>query len=150
MGTYTMMEELLASPVDPLPIEKRMFQLEIMWQGLENLQKSPKPTQDDWGVVADAINMMEALRDLGVVEDPDKALDEAKEAMGKAGIRSLGGENIRLNGPAINLICGILQDYCDALEALPARTMIKAHRYAEKRFDEIVKGKKRTGDVSVK
>ena len=55
MGTYTMMEELLASPVDPLPIEKRMFQLEIMWQGLENLQKSPKPTQDDWGVVADEI-----------------------------------------------------------------------------------------------
>ena len=150
MTTYSMMEQLLASPVDPLPIEKRMFQLEIMWQGLDNLQKSPKPTQDDWSVVACAINMMEALRDLGVVEDPDKALDEAKEAMGKAGIRSLGGENIRLNGPAITLIRGILQDYCDALEALPARTMIKAHRYAEKRFDEIVKGKKRTGDVSVK
>lgn len=150
MTTYSMMEELLASPVHPLPIEKRMYQLEVMWKGLDNLQMAPHPTKEDWSAVASAINMMEALRDMGVVEDPDKALEEAIEAMGKAGMRSLGGENIRLNGPAIALIRGILQDYCDALEALPARTMIKAHRYAEKRIGDLLAGKKRPGDVRIK
>jgi hypothetical protein len=90
--------------------------------------------------------LMEALRDLGAVEDPENALGEAMEAMGHSGMKSLRGANVRLTGKAITLIRGILQDYCDALEALPARTVISAHRYAEKRMYNIRHGKKRPED----
>jgi hypothetical protein len=145
-----MLDAMMASPTEPLPIEKRMYQLQVMWQGMDNLEKSPSPTVNDWQVVADAINMMEALRDIGAVEDPDGALDDAIQAMGKAGYRSLGGKNIRLDGAAINLMRGILEDYCEALNALPARTVISAHRYAEKRIQAILKGKKHKHDVVVK
>ena len=150
MTTYSMLDAMMASPTEPLPIEKRMVQLSAMWKGMENLQKADKPTVRDWEVVADAINMMEALRDIGAVEDPDHALEDAIEAMGKAGYRSLSGANIRLDGPSINLMRGILEDYCEALNALPARTIISAHRYAEKRIQAMLKGKKRQQDVVVK
>ena len=149
MTTYSMMDALMASPTEPLPIEKRMFQLEAMWKAMDNLEKADKPTVRDWELVSDAVNMMEALRDLKVVEDPDQAIEDAVQAMGKAGMRSLDGKNIRLDGPAISLMRGILEDYCDALEGLPARTVISAHRYAEKRIQAILKGKKRKTDVRV-
>ena len=87
MTTYTMMDAMLASPTEPLPIVKRMYQLEIMWQAMENLERSPSPTASDWEAVADALNMMEALRDMGAVEDPDHALEDGVEAMSRAGYR---------------------------------------------------------------
>jgi hypothetical protein len=150
MTTYTMLDAMMASATEPLPIEKRMYQLQVMWQALENLERADKPTVDDWKAVADAINMMEALCDIGAVQDPDGALDDAIQAMGKAGYRSFDGKNIRLDGGAISLMRGILEDYCEALNALPARTMISAHRYAEKRIQAILKGKGRKNDVRVK
>lgn len=150
MTTYSMLDAMMASHTEPLPIEKRMFQLQVMWDSLDRLQTAPNPTKDDWKAVANAINMMEALRDLGAVEDPDNAIDDAKQAMGNAGIRSLDGKPIRLDGRGLTLIRGILEDYCEALEALPARTVISAHRYAEKRIGAILRGKKRQTDVSVK
>lgn len=150
MTTYTMLDAMMASHTEPLPIEKRMFQLQVMWDALESLQTAPAPTKDDWKAVASAINMMEALRDLGAVEDPENLIDDAKQAMGNAGIRSLNGKPIRLDGRGLTLIKGVLEDYCDALEALPARTVISAHRYAEKRIGAILRGKRRTTDVSVK
>ena len=150
MTTYSMMDALMASPTEPLPIERRMYQLQAMWDAMENLEKAEKPTIRDWELVSDAVNMMEALRDMGVVQDPDQAIEDAVQAMGKAGMRSLDGKNIRLDGPAINLMRGILEDYCEAIGALPARTIISAHRYAEKRIQALLKGKKRKTDVLVK
>ena len=148
--TYSMMDALMASPTEPLPIEKRMFQLDKMWQAMDNLEKAEKPTIQDWTLVSDAVNMMEALRDLGVVEDPDGAIEDAVQAMGKAGHRSLAGNNIRLDGKDIILMRGILEDYCMALEALPARTMIRAHRHAEKRIQAILRGKVGKNDMVIK
>lgn len=150
MTTYSMMDALMASPTEPLPIERRMYQLQAMWDAMENLEKADKPTIRDWELVSDAVNMMEALRDMGVVQDPDQAIEDAVQAMGKAGMRSLDGKNIRLDGPAISLMRGILEDYCEAIGALPARTIISAHRYAEKRIQALLKGKKRKTDVLVK
>jgi hypothetical protein len=150
MTTYSMLDAMMASHTEPLPIEKRMFQLQVMWDALESLQTAPNPTKDDWKAVASAINMMEALRDLGAVEDPENLIDDAKQSMGNAGMRSLDGKPIRLDGKGLTLIKGVLEDYCDALEALPARTVISAHRYAEKRIGAILRGKRRQTDVSVK
>lgn len=150
MTTYTLLDVLKADPDNPLPIEKRMYQLQNMWEALDNLEKADKPTIRDWESVADAVNMMEALRDMGVVQDPDQIVEQAIEALGKAGFRSMKGANIRLDGPGIQLMRGVLEDYCDALEALPERTMIRAHRHAERRVREMIKGKKRKTDVVVK
>lgn len=150
MPTYSMLDAMMASPTEPLPIEKRMYQLMAMWQAMDNITKAEKPSIRDWEDVADGLNMMESLRDMGVVEDKENLIGQAMEAMGKSGVRSLNGANIRLDGKSITLIRGILEDYCDALEALPARTIISAHRYAEKRIQGILKGKKRSHDVVVK
>ena len=149
MKTYTHWDVLMASPTDPLPMEKRMFQLTRMFEGLSALEKDPAPTYDDWVVVSDALNMMETLLVMGQVEDPDDLIGEAAMALAKAGNRSLKGHPIRLDGSAIQLIRAILEDYCEVLDNLPARTMIQAHRQTVSRVTKIVQGKRKSHDITV-
>jgi hypothetical protein len=149
LKTYTHWDVLMASPTEPLPVEKRMFQLTRMFEGLSALERDPAPTYDDWKVVSDALNMMETLLVMGQVEDPDDLIGEAAMALAKAGNRSLKGHPIRLDASAIQLIRAILQDYCDVLDNLPARTMIQAHRQTENRVTKIIQGKSKPHDLRV-
>jgi hypothetical protein len=48
------------------------------------------------------------------------------------------GMSLRLNGPDIVTLRGVLEDYEMVLENLPARTMIAAHRATEKRTQEMI------------
>ena len=81
--------------------------------------------------------------------DASGLLPDAVTAMAMAGKRHKAGGNIRLDGAGIQAVRGVLADYGDLLEALPARTMIKAHRETERRIHEILAGKKKPHDVEV-
>ena len=149
MKTYTHWDVLMASPTEPLPVEKRMFQLTRMFEGLSALERDPAPTYDDWKVVSDALNMMETLLVMGQVEDPDDLIGEAAMALAKAGNRSLKGHPIRLDASAIQIIRAILQDYCEVLDNLPARMIIQAHRQTENRVTKIIQGKVKPHDIVI-
>ena len=138
MTTYTMMHVLMASPTDPLPQEKRTHQLTRMFMAMRNLEQAPEPTVDDWECVNDAVLLMQSLWLMGVVQDPDEQILHAIDALGKSGIRSLEKGVIRLDGKDISILRGILQDYADVLNSVPARTMIKAHMETERRVAKIV------------
>jgi hypothetical protein len=83
------------------------------------------------------------------ITDASGLLADAVTAMAMAGKRHRAGGNIRLDGAGIQAVRGVLADYGDLLEALPARTMIKAHRETERRIHEILAGKKKPHDVEV-
>ena len=139
MTTYTMMHVLMASPTEPLPQEKRTNQLTRMFMAMRNLEQAPEPTVDDWECVNDAVLLMQSLWLMGIVQDPEEQILHAIDALGKSGIRSLDKGVIRLDGKDISILRGILQDYADLLNVLPARTMIKAHMETERRVLKIVK-----------
>lgn len=142
MTTYSVIDALMASPTEPLPQDQRTRQLTKMFEALHSLERDPEPTTKDWEYVNDAVMLMEALRDMGRVEDPDGLIHDAIEALGKAGDRAMSGSKLRLDGQAIQTLRGVLQDYADVLEVLPARTMISAHRIAESRIAKIMRGQK--------
>lgn len=72
---YTILDEMMASPTEPLPAEYRRHQLTRMYDGLASMEKTPSPTTDDWRVVSDAVNLMETLTTSGsffeVKTDPE-------------------------------------------------------------------------------
>lgn len=139
MTTYSVMDALMASPINPLAPQKQRHQLTRMFDALHNLETSEWPSEADWSCVNDAVVIMEALRDMGEVQDQDKLLDDAIEVLGKAGFQSLSGKRIQLNTPDIQILRAVLEDYSTVLQSLSARTMISAHRMAEKRVLKIVK-----------
>lgn len=144
------MDELQASPTEPLPIEYRRHQLTRMYDGLAAMETAPSPTTDDWRVVSDAVNLMETLIEtMRICEDNSGLLMDAITAMAMAGKRHRAGNAIRLDGAGIQAVRAILEDYAALLDVLPARVMIRCHRLTEKRIYEMLDGKRKPHDVEV-
>lgn len=122
MTTYSLMDELLASPTEPLPLKKREWQLGRMREALENCKVKSEPK--DAQVLSTAIDLMVTLQDRGYLEDADNALEDGMVALMQP----------NLNDIEVRTFEGILEDYQMVMENLPARTMIAAHRATEKRL----------------
>ena len=147
---YTILDEMMASPSDTLPVEYRRHQLTRMYEGLAALEQAPSPTTDDWRVVSDAVNLMETLIEtMQVCEDSSGLLMDAITAMAMAGRRNTAGGAIRLDGAGIQAVRAVLEDYAALLDVLSARTMIRCHRLTEKRLHELLDGKRKPHDVEV-
>ncbi len=156
---YSLLDVMMANPTQPLLYELQRHQLTRMHQGLEAMEKAPEPTTDDWRVVSDAVNIMETLvnngpwpdcdGDMVEITDASGLLTDAVNALAMAGKRHKAGGNIRMDGAGIQAVRGVLADYADLMEVLPARTMIKAHRETERRIHEMLVGKKKPHDVIV-
>ena len=149
--TYTVFDELLASPTEPMPVEYRTHQLTRMYEGLHSLEKADEPSTEDWRVVSDAVNMLETLVvEMKVCEDDSGLLMDAVRALAVAGQRhKREGKPIRLDGPGIQAVRSILANYAELLEVLPARTMYRCHRLTEKRIHAILDGQRQPHDVEI-
>lgn len=159
---YTLMDELTASPSQPMPERNRTHQLRRMADALHELMHAPAPSTTAWRVVSDAVNLLETLvqhgeapvRDVATgkviashwrdcdgdpveIADTSGLLADAIAAMAKAGQRMFDGHPLRLDGPGIAAVRAVLEDYRTALNTLPARTMVRCHRATEKRIRQI-------------
>lgn len=146
---YTMMDVLLASPTNQMPVAKQIYQLDLMREGLEAMEKSETPSAEHWRCVADAINLLETMQVMGLIEDADGLLKDAVFAMGEAGARAMQGKALRLSGKGIQACRAVLDDYAAVMKVLPERTMIQAYMKTEKRINDIHSGKAKKHDVQV-
>ena len=148
--TYTLVDEMMASPTQPLPDRSRLRQLTVMWQGLAAMETGETPTNNDWRVVSDCINLMETLvKEMEICEDTTGLLMDAITAMAMAGRRKWQGGALRLDGAGIQAVRAVLENYADLLEVLPHRTVVRCHRMTERRMLKILHGAKRAHDVEV-
>lgn len=147
--TYSTLAIMLASTTEPLPQRWRTHQLGQMYQGQHALETATQPAPDDWRCVSDAVNMLETLVAMGEVQDTQGLLPEAIDALAKAGRRHTSGQSLRLDGPGIQAVRAVLEDYAAAIDALPARTVLQAHRATEARIWEILDTKQLPHGVQV-
>lgn len=170
--TYGVIDELMASTTEPLSAEKRAWQLARMRHALHTIESGEQPTATDWRLCSDAVNMIETLTTAGAVladdngkpcagwwpgcdgepvrvTDASGMLHDAITALALAGRRQFTHGAIRLDGSGIQTMRAVLDDYADLLAALPARTIVRAHRQTERRIHEISTGKKRPHDVEI-
>lgn len=138
---YTHWDELMASPSQPMPDTKMVHHLTVLWSGLASLEKADAPTVDDWRVCSDAVNMLETLTTEGgwlgcdgkavQLTDESGLIEDAIDALAKAGMRARQGQAIRLDGAGIKAIRSVLENYAELIEVLPHRTMVRCHRLTE-------------------
>lgn len=58
---YSAIDELMASPSQPLPQAKRTYQLTMMHDALHDMRNAPNPGSKSWRVLSDAVNLLETL-----------------------------------------------------------------------------------------
>lgn len=150
-ATYSLLDEMCASPTQPMTVQKRTYTLTTLWAALASIESGPSPTSNDWRLCSDAVNMMETLVEtLKVCEDASGLLHDATNALAHAALRHQEtGASIRLDGPGIIAVRSVLEDYQTVLESLPHRTMIRCHRLTERRIREIRQGRTKDHDVVV-
>lgn len=156
--TYSVMDELLASPDEPMPADFRRHQLTRMWEGLAAIERAPEPTTDDWRVCSDCVNLMETLTTMGPVKLCDGSVAEVQDngllqdavaALAMAGKRHRTTGSIRMDAPGIKAVRAVLEDYAEIIDQLPARAMVRCHRLTERRIHQIMQGRIKPGDVVV-
>jgi hypothetical protein len=160
--TYSLLDEMTASPTQPLPEATRRHQLTRMWDCLASIEKAAAPTTDDWRVCSDAVNLMETLTstnngwwvdcdgDPVQITDSSGLLQDAVTALALAGKRHRdSSSSIRLDAQGILAVRGVLEDYASIIEQMPARAMIHCHRRTERQMRDILMGKKRPHDIEI-
>jgi uncharacterized protein YyaL (SSP411 family) len=148
--TYSLLDVMRASAELPMPAEKSRHQLTRMHEGLLAIETAPDPKLDDWRVVADAVTLMETLEAMGCIVDGMGLIPDAVEALAIAGARAQEeGKPIRLQGRGIEAVRGVLEDYTEALEGLPERVIVDAHRRTEQRMHAILTGRPQAHDKLV-
>lgn len=150
-AAYSFMDELMASPTNPMPEAMQNYQMTRIYAGLDSLEKAPSPSKQDWEMVVDAVNLTETLvREMNIAEDNSGLLQDAANALAKAGERHLKtGANIRLDGAGLQAVRAVIEDYGLMLATLPHRTMIQCHRLTERRLIDLQSGKRKLHDVVV-
>lgn len=146
---YTMMDVMMASPDKPMEPAKRRHQLTRMWDGLASIETAPAPSTEDWRVCSDAVNLMETMVNMQIVEDANGLINDAVTALALAGRRHMKNGVIRLDAQGMQAVRAVLEDYASVIEQVSERTLIQVHRNTEKRIREILIGRKQPHDVEV-
>lgn len=146
---YTMMDVMMASPDKPMDASKRRHQLTRMWNGLASIETAPAPSTEDWRVCSDAVNLMETMVNMQIVEDANGLIDDAVTALALAGRRHMKNGVIRLDAQGMQAVRAVLEDYASVTEQISERTLIQVHRNTEKRIRKILTGRKQPHDVEV-
>ncbi len=148
--TYSMMDVMMASPTNPIPQDKRLYQLNAMRMGLYAMENDPTPQKEHWRCVADVVNMFETLVQMKIVADEQGLLTDATNEMAKAAKRSMEqGVPIRLSGTGIQVCRAMLDDYAGVIEVLPERIMVLVHMKTEKRLKDIQLGRAKSHDIKI-
>jgi hypothetical protein len=110
-----------------------------MYAALHNLEMLDTPSYEDWDRVHDSVLIMEALMQMGVIKDEDGLLEDSLEGLKRAQERAKNNKPLRLDGPALVSLRSLMAQYADCLEVIPERTMLEAHRLAERKAWTILK-----------
>lgn len=146
---FTLLDELQASSVHPVPEHRLNNHLIKVHEGLMSMERDAVPHVDGWRDMSDAVNILESLVEMGIVSDDDGQIVAAKNAMGHAGVRHIETGVMRLTGEGMQILRGLLEDYGTVVQALTERQFIGACRRTERRVREILRGAVRAGDKVV-
>lgn len=168
--TYSVLDVLMASATEPMPLAKQIYQIGRMREALKRITSDPAPTADDWRICSDAVNLMETFLTQGdvlqngkplpgcwhdcernqvQVVDQDGLLADAIAAMAMAGRRKFSHGTIRLDGRGLVAVRGLIDDYASLLGHLSERTTKHVHRLTEQRMHNILRGKSQPHDIEI-
>ena len=142
--TYTHFDELLASSVNPFPVEKQTYFLTRIYEALDAI--TAEPDIENWSTLADVINLLTTLvEDMDVLEDNEKTIQQAKDVIRQA---FESGKN-SISTVDSGIIHALVESLEEAVQTLPARVVIRAHRLTEKRVQSILNGRRQHGDIVI-
>jgi hypothetical protein len=123
---YTRAQLNAASPKHPAITDAYTHNHYRVFDALTAILTGDNPTLQHWGELANACNILEALRQQGRITDCDGLVRDALDALTRARQRT----PIRLDGAGRNATLDMLEAYVSCCRELPDRTIKSAANYA--------------------
>jgi hypothetical protein len=123
---YTRAQINAASPKHPAIPSAYTHNHYRVFDALTAILTGDKPTMQQWAELANACNLLEALRQQGHISDPDRLIEDAFNAL----VRTRGRAPLRLDGEGRNAVIIMLDSYVKCHIELPERTLKSAANYA--------------------
>jgi hypothetical protein len=122
----------------PVDKERRDNQMLKFRTALESVARGSAPDEEDWRLLADAINVLETLiaQEL-LTAKSNEYLDAATAAMVEAGEGWRNGRGMRFTGAGLQSLRVVIDLYEQCLEQLTERQMDQARRETERRLRAI-------------
>lgn len=136
IGLFTLVDELMASADKPWDKATWEHRVKAARDALTRLQSPRHPLNlgGDWAVLTMVCNLVMILVGLKHLQDPDGLLADAKAALQAPLSRYTDADGMIALQPAEARVVGfLLDDWQEAMEALPARDMVRACRETERR-----------------
>lgn len=155
---YTVMDELMASPVNPLTQSQRDHHLGIIIRAFDALQKGERPTLIDVGYIGDCVNMLDTITgmrfnqkgsDFEQIEFSEDTRHAATQAVARCVIRGRESGTYRFDAPGLTVIREVIEFYTMLIDTIPARVFIKAHRKNVKDCADAVAGKMNRSNIEL-
>lgn len=132
---FTLLDELQASPDQPMPAADAARRVAEVRRNLDALAHGTQPDKVNWRLVALAGNILEVMRELDMIQDPDDLLlDSFGVLRAVAEHATQHGVPPRLVGTEIAIVDGMVQAFEDVLKEMPHRSVIRAMRETDKRM----------------
>ena len=138
---YDLLARLRAPGDAPMPPDLVRHNLTAIHLSLEAIERGdPKP--EDARVMSDVVNLVDAMREMALADDPEGVLLAATASLARAFDRHLlEGAPLRLDGPGLQALRQIIATWEEALAALSHRQVLTIHAHVDKRIRAILAGR---------
>lgn len=126
MPPYTRAQINASSPRRPALTSSYVHNHYRIFDAMTAILTGDKPTQQHWCELANACNVLEALRQQRKLTDPEQLIVDAFEALLKARERT----PIRFDGVGREAVLTMIDNYLTCCRELPERTIKSAVNYA--------------------
>jgi hypothetical protein len=149
--SYGLVDEMLASPVNPLPAADAADRVRAARASLEALQHATEPAVMDWRVCAMVGNVIEVMLSMELIEDPAGVLADAQGVLRAASEHAI-EHNVppRLVGAEVRAVEALVDAFELVLTTKAHRTMIRVFRETDVLMRRLNQGQRRPGDYVAK
>ncbi len=116
-----------ADPVNPAPEEKRERMLATLRSAMVTITQGKHPTEEEWRVLSDLVNMIETMEVRGNMDraDTTEHMTGAMKGMVLAANRYREGKAMRLDGEGVRHLSALLEIYAQTLEEFSERESLE-------------------------
>ena len=130
---YSALDELIASPTEPMPLATQNHYFELILSALDGISGELTPRQ--WNALSEMVNIMQTMCMRGLCEDANGLVDDAVQALANAGRYHLAGDAIRLSAAEQSSVRAIAADFMEVSQVIPHREMVRCHRATQLRIE---------------
>lgn len=148
-GSFTLLEQLVASPTSPDAAMHR-DRIRVARTSLEQMQRPETSTIAAWSVLCMVGNVLETMLVQNLAADPDGLLRDAFDCLRQA-TQAVRAPDDPVILPAANFpsVAGMVEDWAEILTTAPSRDVIRAMRATDARIKAIESGRLQPHDHAV-